>query len=50
MEGGGGRTLWAIPSRGLVILRLGRASPSWDASVLLNTILRGLRPAAAPAP
>ena len=50
MEGGGGRTLWAIPSRGLVILRLGRASPSWDASVLPNTILRGLRPAAAPAP
>lgn len=43
MEGGGGRTIWAIPSQQLVIVRLGRASPNWDASVLPNTILRGLR-------
>lgn len=47
MEGGGGRTIWAIPSQQLVIVRLGRASPTWDAAVLPNTILRGLRPAAA---
>jgi CubicO group peptidase (beta-lactamase class C family) len=45
MEGGGGRTIWAIPSQQLVIVRLGRASPDWDASVLPNTILRGVRPA-----
>lgn len=43
MEGGGGRTVWAIPSEELVIVRLGRASPTWDAAVLPNTLLRGLR-------
>jgi CubicO group peptidase (beta-lactamase class C family) len=42
MEGGGGRSIWAVPSQQLVIVRLGRASPTWDASVLPNTILRGL--------
>jgi CubicO group peptidase (beta-lactamase class C family) len=46
MEGGGGRAVWAIPSQDLVIVRLGRASPAWDAAVLPNTLLRGLRPAA----
>ncbi len=43
MEGGGGRTIWAFPGERLVIVRLGRASPGWDASVLPNMILRGLR-------
>jgi CubicO group peptidase (beta-lactamase class C family) len=43
MEGGGGRTVWAIPSRELLIVRLGRAAPGWDASALPNMILRGLR-------
>jgi hypothetical protein len=43
MEGGGGRTVWAIPSRELVIVRLGRAAPGWDAAVLPNLLLRGLR-------
>jgi CubicO group peptidase (beta-lactamase class C family) len=43
MEGGGGRSIWAIPSRQLVIVRLGRASPRWDPSVLPNTLLRGVR-------
>jgi CubicO group peptidase (beta-lactamase class C family) len=43
MEGGGGRTIWAVPSQQLVIVRLGRQSPSWDASVLPNTLLRGIR-------
>lgn len=43
MEGGGGRTIWAIPSKQLVIVRLGRASKTWDASLLPNTIFRGLR-------
>jgi CubicO group peptidase (beta-lactamase class C family) len=42
MEGGGGRAVWAIPSQQLVIVRLGRASPGWDPSVLPNTLLRGL--------
>lgn len=42
MEGGGGRTVWAIPSQQLVILRLGRASKDWDASRLPNLLLRGL--------
>lgn len=47
MEGGGGRTLWAIPSEQLVILRLGRQSQTWDASVLPNMLLRGLQDRAA---
>ncbi len=42
MEGGGGRTVWAIPSQQLVIVRLGRASKDWDASMLPNLLLRGL--------
>lgn len=50
MEGGGGRTVWAIPSQQLVIVRLGRASRNWDASVLPNTLLRGIRAAAPPTP
>jgi CubicO group peptidase (beta-lactamase class C family) len=45
LEGGGGRTIWVVPSEDLVIVRLGRASPTWDAAVLPNTLLRGLRPA-----
>jgi CubicO group peptidase (beta-lactamase class C family) len=49
MEGGGGRSIWAVPSQQLVIVRLGRASRTWDASVLPNTILRGLSPPPAPA-
>ena len=44
MEGGGGRTVWAIPSQQLVIVRLGRASKGWDASRLPNLLLRGLIP------
>jgi CubicO group peptidase (beta-lactamase class C family) len=47
MEGGGGRALWAIPSRQLVILRLGRGARGWDPSVLPNTLLRGLDATAA---
>jgi hypothetical protein len=42
MEGGGGRTVWAIPSQQLVIVRLGRAAKDWDASKLPNLLLRGL--------
>ncbi len=47
MEGEGGNSLWVVPSQQLVILRLGRASPTWDASVLPNMILRGLAAAGA---
>jgi CubicO group peptidase (beta-lactamase class C family) len=43
MEGGGGRTLWAIPSQQLVILRLGKQSPTWDASYLPNVLSRAVR-------
>lgn len=43
MEGGGGRTIWVVPSRSLVIVRLGRASPGWDPHVLPNLLLRGMR-------
>jgi CubicO group peptidase (beta-lactamase class C family) len=43
MEGGGGRSIWAIPSLQLVIVRLGRQSPGWDGSVIPNTVVRGIR-------
>ena len=41
-EGGGFRTLYVIPSKDLVILRLGRADDGWDSSKLPNLILRDL--------
>jgi CubicO group peptidase (beta-lactamase class C family) len=43
MEGGGSRTIWVAPAEQLVVVRLGRASKTWDGSVLPNTILRGVR-------
>jgi CubicO group peptidase (beta-lactamase class C family) len=42
MEGGGGRTVWAIPSEDLVIVRLGRQAKGWDGSVIPNTLVRGI--------
>jgi CubicO group peptidase (beta-lactamase class C family) len=42
MEGGGGRSIWAIPSLQLVIVRLGRQSAGWDGSIIPNTIVRGI--------
>ncbi|MCP5471479.1 MAG: serine hydrolase [Sinobacteraceae bacterium] len=43
MEGDGGRSIWAFPSRQLVILRFGRDLPGWDGSALPNILLRGLQ-------
>lgn len=43
MEGGGGRTIWAFPDEELVVVRLGRAAPDWDATTLPNILLRGLQ-------
>ncbi|MGB8327818.1 MAG: serine hydrolase [Steroidobacteraceae bacterium] len=50
MEDAGGRTIWAIPSLELVIVRLGGASAAWDGAVIPNTIVRGIRQPRAAAP
>jgi CubicO group peptidase (beta-lactamase class C family) len=42
LEGGGFRTLYVIPSRELVILRLGYSDPDWQTSALPNILLAGL--------
>lgn len=43
MEGGGFRELYIVPSKDLVILRLGYADPNWDNAYLVNTAIRGMR-------
>lgn len=43
MEGGGYRELYIVPSRKLVILRLGTQSKGWDNAFLVNTVIRGMR-------
>ncbi len=40
MEGGGFRTLFIVPSKQLVILRLGVQVPDWDNAALVNAVLR----------
>lgn len=42
MEGGGNRTIWAVPSKQLMVMRLGEQDPNWDHAFLVNTLLRGL--------
>lgn len=42
MEGGGNRELYIVPSKDLVILRLGYADPKWDNAYLVNTAIRGM--------
>ena len=41
-EGGGYRNLYTIPSEDMVILRLGKWHPDWDASYLPNTLIQGI--------
>lgn len=43
LEGGGGRAIWVVPSQSLVVVRLGRAAPGWDAHVLPNLLIRAAR-------
>ena len=42
LDGFGGKRVYVIPSRKLVIMRLGTSSDTWDDAVLPNTIMRGL--------
>lgn len=46
LEGGGYRTLYVLPDRELVILRLGYAHDDWETSVIPNLILAGIESAA----
>lgn len=41
-EGGGYRNLYIIPSADLVILRLGKSHPDWDASYIPNRLVEGI--------
>ena len=43
IEGGGNRVVFFVPSRDLVVVRLGLQDKDWDQSVLVNTIIRGMR-------
>ena len=43
MEGGGFRTIFIVPSKNLMIMRLGQNHTDWDNAYLVNTFLRGLR-------
>lgn len=43
MSGGGYRTVYIVPSKDLVILRLGYADAAWDNAYLVNTAIRGMR-------
>jgi CubicO group peptidase (beta-lactamase class C family) len=42
MEGGGNRVVWAIPSKGLTIVRLGPASKTWDNAAIPNAVMRAM--------
>lgn len=42
MEGGGYRTVYAVPSRDLMILRLGEQVDNWDHAFLVNTVIGGM--------
>ncbi len=44
MEGGGFRTIWVVPSRELMIMRLGEHVDDWDHAFLVNTAIRGILP------
>jgi CubicO group peptidase (beta-lactamase class C family) len=48
-DGFGGQRVYVIPSRRIVIARVGEMSMTWDESALVNAVLRAL-PAAAAAP
>jgi len=43
MEGGGFRTVYMVPSRDLMILRLGQQVKDWDHAALVNTVIRGMK-------
>ena len=50
-DGNADQVVYIVPSRRLIVLRMGDApptSPEWDNAVLPNTILRGLTPPAPP--
>jgi CubicO group peptidase (beta-lactamase class C family) len=42
MEGGGYRVIYAVPSRDLMILRLGEQVPDWDHAYLPNAMVRAI--------
>lgn len=43
LDGAGGQRVYAIPSAGLTIVRIGKPSLTWDDSALPNLVLAGLR-------
>jgi len=42
LEGGGNRVIWFVPSRQLVVVRMGLQDENWDNAYLVNTVLRGI--------
>lgn len=50
LDGWGGQRTYVVPSRDLVIVRLGRPQPDWDDARLVNVVVAGLQEAATVAP
>lgn len=50
LDGWGGQRTYVVPSRELVIVRLGRPQPDWDDARLVNDVLAGLQEAAPESP
>jgi CubicO group peptidase (beta-lactamase class C family) len=46
LDGAGGQRVYVVPSERMTIVRIGRPSPDWDDSALVNLVLGGLRPPA----
>lgn len=42
IDGAGGQRVYVVPSAGLTVVRIGKPSPTWDDSFLVNQLLAGL--------
>lgn len=50
LDGWGGQRTYVVPSRELVIVRLGRPQPDWDDARLVNAVVAGLQEPTSAAP
>jgi len=43
VDGAGGQRVYVVPSEELTIIRIGKPSPTWDDSALVNLVLAGIK-------